>query len=109
MSTGFISAHATTRHASACSACARPISRPSGVAAEFNDMFCALNGATRIPESEKIRPKPAVTKDFPTCEPVPRIMSARTPPLSHLHARDHSPAGERAIERGAVLIDPVDV
>ena len=33
--------------ASACNACARPISNPSTVAAEFNDIFCDLNGATR--------------------------------------------------------------
>ena len=33
--------------ASACTACARPISNPSGVAYELSDMFCALNGAGR--------------------------------------------------------------
>jgi hypothetical protein len=43
----FISTVGAMRAASACIACARPISQPSGVAAELSDMFCALNGATR--------------------------------------------------------------
>ena len=33
--------------ASACIACARPISSPSSVIYEFNAMFWDLNGATR--------------------------------------------------------------
>src|SRR5438128_4896047 len=79
MRIGFISALAETRQASACKACARPISRPSGVAAEFSDMFWALKGATRLPSSAKMRPIAAVNSDLPTCDAVPRIISARAP------------------------------
>ena len=46
ISTGFISARAVAARLGLQSL-ARPISRPSGVAAEFSDMFCALNGATQ--------------------------------------------------------------
>jgi len=57
MRMGFISAQGTTRHASACNACARPISRPSGVAAEFKDMFCALKGRDANPLVRKNPPQ----------------------------------------------------
>ena len=46
---GFIAASAGTPAASACTACARPISAPSRVTAELSAMFCDLNGATRRP------------------------------------------------------------
>src|SRR4029079_244682 len=74
--TGFIPTHAATLLASACSAWARPISPPSKVAAELSDIFCALNGTTRYPSSAKMRPKPAVIIDLPTCEAVPRTIKA---------------------------------
>ena len=65
------------RQASACKACARPISRPSGVAAELSDMFCALNGATRQPSSARIRHRAAVMIDLPEWDAVPSTIRAR--------------------------------
>ena len=50
--------------ASACSAWARPISRPSMVAAEFSDMFCDLNGATRVAPLSKDAAKRGRQKRF---------------------------------------------
>jgi hypothetical protein len=44
-----MSTEGATPAASACIACARPISLPSGVTNELSAMFCALNGATSIP------------------------------------------------------------
>ena len=46
-SSGFMSVWQGMPAASACTACARPISSPSGVANELSAMFCALNGAGR--------------------------------------------------------------
>ena len=43
-------------------------------AAALLDMFCGLNGATRMPRCLAIRHKPATMTDFPTLEPVPWIM-----------------------------------
>ena len=48
-STGFICTDGATPQARACSACARPISPPSAVTAALFDMFCGLNGRTRLP------------------------------------------------------------
>src|ERR1700723_130212 len=47
--------------ARACIAWARPISPPSMVTAELFDMFCALNGATRIPLRASNRQRPATS------------------------------------------------
>ena len=44
---GFMSTWGGTPAAAACTAWARPISRPSGVAKELRAMFWALKGATR--------------------------------------------------------------
>src|SRR5271155_4448685 len=62
--------------ARACIAWARPISPPSTVTAELFDMFCALNGATRIPLRASNRQSPATTTDFPASELVPATSSA---------------------------------
>ncbi len=48
-STGLNATLGASPQASACIACARPISPPSGVTTELFDMFCALNGATATP------------------------------------------------------------
>ncbi len=66
--------------ASACSACARPISPPSAVTAALFDMFCGLNGATDRPRARAARHSPATSIDLPTFEPVPWIISARLIP-----------------------------
>jgi hypothetical protein len=63
--------------ASACNACARPISPPSAVTAALLDMFCGLNGATSIPRARAARASPATSIDLPTLEPVPWIITAR--------------------------------
>src|SRR5882757_27224 len=57
-------------------ACARPISPPSVVTAELFDMFCALNGATRMPLRANSRHRPATTIDFPASDVVPATSSA---------------------------------
>src|SRR5689334_17034218 len=62
--------------ARACMACARPISPPSTVTTELLDMFCALNGATRIPLRASSRHSPATTMDLPASELVPATSSA---------------------------------
>src|ERR1700752_1783445 len=62
--------------ARACTACARPISPPSLVTAELLDMFCALNGATRMPLRANSRHRPATTIDFPASDVVPATSSA---------------------------------
>src|SRR5262245_60510600 len=62
--------------ARACMACARPISPPSVVTAELLDMFCALNGATRIPLRANSRHSPATIIDFPASDVVPATNSA---------------------------------
>ena len=64
-------------HASACATCARPISPPSRHTYEFNDMFCALNGATRNPRRRKWRQMAVAIQLLPTCDAVPATMSAR--------------------------------
>ena len=66
--------------AAAWTACARPISPPSGVTAELSAMFCDLNGATRRPRFLRMRQRPAAMTDLPTSEPVPPIMTARAAP-----------------------------
>ncbi len=62
--------------ASACSACARPISPPSAVTAALFDMFCGLNGATESPRRVAARQRPATSSDLPTFEPAPCSISA---------------------------------
>src|ERR1700748_2588819 len=64
---------------------ARPISPPSTVTAELFDMFCALNGATRIPLRANSRQSPATTTDFPASEVVPATSSA---PLTSRQCED---------------------
>ena len=60
-----------TRAAIACTACARPTSRPSFVTAALFDMFCALNGATRYPDCANTRHSPATIVDLPAYDDVP--------------------------------------
>ena len=55
----------TTRAASACRCCARPISPPSGVTAALLLMFCALNGATRTPRFARWRQSAVARNDLP--------------------------------------------
>ena len=74
-STGFMAASAGIPAAAACIACARPISAPSGATIELLDMFCALNGATRIPWRASHRQIPAVSTDFPASDVVPATSS----------------------------------
>jgi hypothetical protein len=62
--------------AAACIACARPISAPSSVTAEFNAMFCALNGATWTPSRASHLHNPAVTTLLPASEEVPAMSRA---------------------------------
>ncbi len=68
---GFMSTVGMTPAASAWTACARPISPPSGVTDALSAMFCALKGATRSPSWRKRRQSPAVTMLLPTDEAVP--------------------------------------
>src|SRR5882757_8974953 len=81
--------------ARACMACARPISPPSAVTAELLDMFCALNGATRIPLRDNSRHNPATTIDLPASDVVPATSSA---PLTFL---------ARAVSRKGQDVDAV--
>src|SRR5689334_24629940 len=69
---GFMSTLAVRPAASACTACARPISRPSGVTAELSAMFCDLNGATEMPSFRNSRHSAATSRLLPTDDAVPR-------------------------------------
>ncbi len=77
MRMGFMSTVGATRAASACTACARPISPPSAVTDAFSDMFCDLNGATRSPSRRKKRHIAVATMLLPTDDAVPCTMIAR--------------------------------
>src|SRR5215470_13054071 len=93
-STGFMSVCGSTPAASACSACARPISPPSIVTAALFDMFCGLKGTTRRPRRVAARTSPATMSDLPTSEPAPWIISARVMmAASELDARLRLDAG----------------
>ncbi len=70
-STGLKSVCGGSPQASACSACARPISPPSTVTAELSAMFCGLNGATFIPRRFRMRHSAATSVDLPASEVVP--------------------------------------
>ena len=69
--TGLKSVCGANPQANACNACARPISPPSTVTAEFSAMFCGLNGATRTPRRLRMRHKAATSVDLPASEVVP--------------------------------------
>src|ERR1700688_1674044 len=73
-STGFMSSVGASPQASACFACARPISPPPAHTAELFDMFCDLKGATRTPARAKARPSAATTTLLPTSDAVPIII-----------------------------------
>src|SRR5690349_19692970 len=75
-STGFMCTLGAIPQARACSAWARPISPPSVVTAALFDMFCGLNGRTRLPLRAKARQSPATISDLPTSDPVPWNMMA---------------------------------
>jgi len=74
--TGLKSVWGATPAAMACSACARPISPPSAVTAEFSAMFCGLNGATFSPRRDNTRAKPATSVLLPASEVVPCTIRA---------------------------------
>ena len=76
-STGLKSVRGARPAARACTACALPISPPSAQAAALFDMFCGLNGATRMPLRFAARQSPATTTDFPASDAVPWIINAR--------------------------------
>src|ERR1044072_4545405 len=84
---GFISTCGATRAASACIACARPISWPSRVANEFSAMFCALNGATSKPSCRRMRHNAPTVSDLPASEAVPNTINAFAKNCSPLHCR----------------------
>ncbi len=67
--------------ASACTACARPISPPSEATAALSAMFCALNGATRRPARAE---QPAQAGDEQA------LAHRRRGPLDHDGARGHA-------------------
>ena len=52
---------------------------PSAQAVALFDMFCGLNGATRMPRRFAARHSPATTTDFPASDAVPRIITDRAP------------------------------
>lgn len=74
-STGLKSVCGATPAASACNACARPISPPSTVTALLSAMFCGLNGATRTPPRRARRHRPATSVLLPASDVVPWIIS----------------------------------
>ena len=80
-SMGFMWTDGGSPAASACSACALPISPPSCATAEFNAMFCALNGATLNPLFLRHLMSAAVRTLFPTCEEVPWSIMFLTFPI----------------------------
>src|SRR5512145_504728 len=66
------------RHAAcACTACARPISPPSGVTALLSAMFCGLNGATAMPCRTSQRHSAATSVLLPASEVVPWTISVQ--------------------------------
>ena len=73
---GFIRTSGSRRQAWACTTWARPISPPSRATNELSDMFCALNGATRMPSCKRIRHRAAVSTLLPALELVPWIIRA---------------------------------
>src|SRR3954470_15002161 len=98
-STGFMSVCGACPDASACKACARPISPQSTVTAALFDMFWGLKGATRSPRIRAARQRPATRSDLPTFDPAPWIISARM--RSELHSRLGLDAGpERVLDQG---------
>jgi len=66
------------------------------VTTELLDMFCALNGATRIPLRASNLHRPATTTDFPASELVPATSRApltlfwRAVAESHVWRGDHA-------------------
>ncbi len=76
-STGFIRTSGSTPAASAWRYWATPISPPVTTRALF-DMFCPLNGATRIPRRASRRMSAVVTRLFPAQLETPCTISAGT-------------------------------
>src|SRR5256885_1136795 len=76
-----------TRAASACIACALPISWPSRVANELSAMFCALKGATSKPSCRMMRQSAPTVSDLPASEAVPNTINAFAKDCSPLHCR----------------------
>ena len=71
---GFIRTSGSFPAASACTACARPISSPSGVMWLFKAIFWLLNGAVRNPSSRKIRQSAVTRRLLPAPDMVPWTM-----------------------------------
>ena len=61
--------------AAACTAMLRAISPPSEVTAALLLMFCALNGATRMPRRAAIRQSAVTSVLLPTDEAVPSTIN----------------------------------
>src|SRR5260370_18261002 len=91
---GFMSAVGSTPAAAACTAWARPISAPSPQTAALFDIFCALNGATRIPLRAKIRHSAAASRLLPAEDLLPWTINtlagmARRPQAVHVIEGSH--------------------
>src|SRR5215217_3796301 len=84
---GFMSTCGATLAASACIACARPISWPSRVANELRAMFWALNGATSKPSCRRMRHNAPTVSDLPASEAVPNTINAFAKDYPPLHCR----------------------
>src|SRR5258708_31924528 len=76
-STGFMSRLGSSPHASACTACARPISPPPRRTAELFDMFWDLNGATRTLARANARHSAVTITLLPTSDAVPITIKLR--------------------------------
>src|SRR6185437_6672062 len=74
---GFISTEGARPAASAWTACARPISAPSGVTKELSAMFCDLKGATRRPACRNRRHSAVTIRLLPTDDAVPCTINVR--------------------------------
>ena len=75
-SIGFIHTSGCFPAASACTACALPISIPSAVIYELSAIFCDLKGATLYPSCVNILHKAVQIRLFPTFDIVPCIIIA---------------------------------
>src|SRR2546425_2061227 len=99
-----MAASAGTPAASACTACARPISAPSSVTAELRAMFWDLKGATRRPRREYRRQRPAARKLLPTPDEAPcsiSVLADRSATAGLRHRGQHLVQVRRAPRRGS--------
>jgi hypothetical protein len=89
--TGFMSVLGETLAATACIACAMPISPPSGVTKEFRLIFWDLKGATVIPRRTRQRQIAATVTLFPTWDAEP--ITNRDMPVLICGISDHKKQG----------------